>query len=139
MEDKDLFSYANSNEVVDEVEGTFDLNAFSSKSMEEEAEKAEQPKKKVSKAKKVFKIILVCFLVCVIGACTVLGGGLLTGEMTDNGTTEALCKELMKEVISVAVVAGVTDHVKVLATESLQNHSFCIAVGETRAIGFRQK
>lgn len=35
-------------------------------------------------------------------ALSVLGGGLLTGEMTDNGTTEALCKELMKEVIAVA-------------------------------------
>ncbi len=88
MEDKDLFSYANSNDVVDEGEASFDLNAFSSKSMEEEAEKAEQPKKKVSKAKKVFKIILVCFLVCVIGACTVLGGGLLYVFTMVDGTME---------------------------------------------------
>ena len=35
-------------------------------------------------------------------ALSVLGGGLLTNEMTDNGTTEALCRELMKEVISAA-------------------------------------
>jgi len=35
-------------------------------------------------------------------ALSVLGGGLLTNEMTDNGTTEVLCRELMKEVIAVA-------------------------------------
>ena len=74
MEDKDLFSYANSNDVVDEGEGSFDLNAFSSKSMEQETEK---PKKAVSKKKKIFRIILASFLICVIGACTVLGGILL--------------------------------------------------------------
>ena len=33
----DLFSYANSNDVVDEGEENFDLNAFSSKNIEEEA------------------------------------------------------------------------------------------------------
>ena len=46
---------------------------------------------------------------------------------------------LTKEVISDAVVAGVTDHVKVLATEGFQNHAFCIAVGETRTLGFHQE
>ena len=35
-------------------------------------------------------------------ALSVLGGGLLTGEMTDNGLTEELCRELMREVIAVA-------------------------------------
>ena len=59
MEDKDLFSYANSNDVVDEGEGSFDLNAFSSKSIEQEAE---APKKVVSKKKKVLKVVLSLFL-----------------------------------------------------------------------------
>ena len=35
-------------------------------------------------------------------ALSVLGGGLLTCEMTDQNSTEELCKELMKEVITVA-------------------------------------
>jgi 2-dehydropantoate 2-reductase len=40
-------------------------------------------------------------------ALSVIGGGLLTSEMTDKDTTEALCAELMKEVIAVANAAGV--------------------------------
>ena len=40
-------------------------------------------------------------------ALSVLGGGLLTNEMTDCGRTEELCKELMKEVIAVAEKCGV--------------------------------
>ena len=47
MDDKDLFSYANSNDVVDEGELSFDLNAFSSKSIEEE--NANATKKTLSK------------------------------------------------------------------------------------------
>ena len=85
MEDKDLFSYANSNDVVDEGEGSFDLNAFSSKSMEQETEK---PQKAVSKKKKIFRIILASFLICVIGACTVLGGILLYVFTMVDGTME---------------------------------------------------
>lgn len=85
MEDKDLFSYANSNDVVDEGEANFDLNAFSSKSIEEEAEK---PQKKASKKQKILRTVLICFLVCVIGACTVLGGGLLYVFTMVDGTME---------------------------------------------------
>ncbi len=85
MEDKDLFSYANSNDVVDEGEGSFDLNAFSSKSIEQETE---IPKKKVSKKKKIFRIILATFLICVIGACTVFGGLLLYVFTMVDGTME---------------------------------------------------
>lgn len=40
-------------------------------------------------------------------ALSVLGGGLLTNEMTDRNRTEELCKELMKEVIAVAGKCGV--------------------------------
>ncbi len=85
MEDKDLFSYANSNDVVDEGNDSFDLNAFSSKSVEQELEK---PKKRMPKGKKIFRIILASFLVCVIGACTVLGGLLLYVFTMVDGTME---------------------------------------------------
>lgn len=84
MEDKDLFSYANSNDVVDEGEANFDLNAFSSKSIEE----AEKPKKEVSKKQKIIKTVLVCFLVCIIGACATLGGMLLYVFTMVDGTME---------------------------------------------------
>ena len=84
MEDKDLFSYANSNDVVDEGEANFDLNAFSSKSIEE----AEKPKKELSKKQKIIKTVLVCFLVCIIGACATLGGMLLYVFTMVDGTME---------------------------------------------------
>ncbi len=84
MEDKDLFSYANSNDVVDEGEANFDLNAFSSKNIEE----AEKPKKEVSKKQKIIKTVLVCFLVCIIGACSVVGGLLLYVFTMVDGTME---------------------------------------------------
>ncbi|MBO5211725.1 MAG: transglycosylase domain-containing protein [Clostridia bacterium] len=85
MEDKDLFSYANSNDVVDEGEGSFDLNAFSSKSIEQENE---APQKVISKKKKIFRAILASFLICVIGACAVLGGVLLYVFTMVDGTME---------------------------------------------------
>ena len=67
--EKDLFSYANSNDVVDDGEASFDLNAFSSKSMEEEAQK---PKKRMSRKQKIVTIILSSILVCIIGGCMAL-------------------------------------------------------------------
>lgn len=70
----DLFSYANSNDVVDEGEENFDLNAFSSKSIEEEAKK---PKKRMTRKQKIITIILASILVCIIGACLAVGGVLL--------------------------------------------------------------
>ena len=64
MEDKDLFSYANSNDVVDSGESSFDLNAFSSKSVSKN--NAKPPKKKVSKKVRIFRAIIASFLICVI-------------------------------------------------------------------------
>ena len=40
-------------------------------------------------------------------ALSVLGGGLLTGEMTDGGETEWLCRKLMEEVIATAQACNV--------------------------------
>lgn len=91
MEDKDLFSYANSNDVVDEGEGTFDLNAFSSKSVEKEEE---PPKKVISKKKKILRAVLAGFLICVICACTVLGGALLYVFTMVDGTMEENLNDL---------------------------------------------
>ena len=59
MEDKDLFSYDNSNNIVNDGESSFDLNSFSTKTDEEE-QTAKPPKKR---KQKVWQIILTCFLV----------------------------------------------------------------------------
>ena len=93
MDDKDLFSYANSNDVVDEGELSFDLNAFSSKSIEEE--NANATKKTLSKKQKIWRSILICFLVCVIAVCSVAGGGLLYVFTAIDGTMEQDLNDLM--------------------------------------------
>ncbi len=85
MEDKDLFSYANSNDVIDEGEADFDLNTFSSKSIEEEID---PPKKNFFTVKNVLKATLALILVCIIGACTVVGGILIYVFTTVDGTME---------------------------------------------------
>ncbi len=93
MEDKDLFSYDNSNnDVVEEGEAEFDLNAFSSKSIEDEAQK---PKKVLTKKQKILKTILVCFLVCVITACAGFGGVLLYVFTAIDGTMEEDLNDLV--------------------------------------------
>ncbi len=92
MEDKDLFSYANSNDVVDEGKAEFDLNAFSSKSMEEGAEK---PQKSLSKKQKIWRTVLICFLVCVIGGCAAVGGLLIYVFTSVDGTMEQDLNDLM--------------------------------------------
>jgi hypothetical protein len=90
-DDKDLFSYANSNDIVDDGESNFDLNAFSSKSLEEEANK---PQKSLTKKQKVLRTILISFLVCVIIACTGVGSLLLYAFTMVDGTMEENLNDL---------------------------------------------
>jgi penicillin-binding protein 1A len=92
MDDKDLFSYANSNDVVDENKAEFDLNAFSSKNVMDESENS---KKTLTKKQKILKNILVCFLVGVIVACSALGGVLLYVFTSVDGTMEQDLNDLM--------------------------------------------
>lgn len=90
--EKDLFSYANSNnDVVEEGEASFDLNAFSSKTIEEGAKK---PKKRMTRKQKIITIILSSFLVCVIGACMAVGGVLLWVFTTVDGTMDVNLNDL---------------------------------------------
>ena len=60
MDDKDLFSYDNSNNVVNEGESSFDLNSFSTKAEEQIPYK---PKKKKPAKQRILKIVLSCFLI----------------------------------------------------------------------------
>lgn len=84
MEDKDLFSYDNSNnnDIVDEGESSFDLNSFSTKTEEEPPQK---PKKR---KQKVWQIILTCFLVGLITCSIVVGTFLIYAFTMVDGTVE---------------------------------------------------
>lgn len=92
MEDKDLSSYANSNnEVVEEGNDSFDLNAFSSKNIQEDAD---NENKKKSKKKKIITIVLASFLLCVILGCMAVGGVLLYVFTAVDGTMEENLNDL---------------------------------------------
>ena len=70
----DLFSYDNSNNIVDNGETTFDLNSFSSKSEIETYEKQKRNGKKKRNGKQsVLKILLTVFLIGVITVSIVVG------------------------------------------------------------------
>ena len=72
MDDKDLFSYDNSNNVVDHNASSFDLNSFSSKNrtVEEKPKKSKKPKKG---GRRVAKAFLTLFLIGLITVSLVVG------------------------------------------------------------------
>lgn len=84
MEDKDLFSYDNSNNIVNDGESSFDLNSFSTKTDEEE-QTAKPPKKR---KQKVWQIILTCFLVGLITCTLVVGAFLFYAFTMVDGTVD---------------------------------------------------
>ena len=68
----DLFSYQNSNDIVDDSASTFDLNSFSSNNGDdEETPKKEKPIK--NKKQRVSKILLTVFLIGVITVSIAVG------------------------------------------------------------------
>jgi len=88
MEDKDLFSYDNSNNIVNDGETSFDLNSFSTKN-------DEQPPQKPKKRKqKVWQIILTCFLVGLITVSIVVGCFLVYAFTMVDGTVEQNLNDL---------------------------------------------
>ena len=82
MEDKDLFSYDNSNNKINDGESTFDLNSFSTKSDDE------QPPEKQKKKKKIWQIVLTCFLVGLITFSIVVGAFLVYAFTMVDGTVD---------------------------------------------------
>lgn len=88
MEDKDLFSYDNSNNIVNDGESSFDLNSFSTKT-------EDQPPQKPKKRKqKVWQIILTCFLVGIITVSIVVASFLVYAFTMVDGTVEQNLNDL---------------------------------------------
>lgn len=84
MEDKDLFSYDNSNNIVNDGESSFDLNSFSTKT---EAEQ-QPPKKEKNRKQKILQIVLTCFLVGLITCSIVVASFLVYAFTMVDGTVE---------------------------------------------------
>lgn len=84
MEDKDLFSYDNSNNIVNDGESSFDLNSFSTKSEEEK----QPPKKEKNRKQKILQIVLTCFLVGLITCSIVVASFLVYAFTMVDGTVD---------------------------------------------------
>ena len=89
MEDKDLFSYDNSNNIVNDGESSFDLNSFSTKNEEQEP-----PKQTKTRKQKVWQIILTCFLIGLITCSIVVGSFLVYAFTMVDGTVEQNLNDL---------------------------------------------
>lgn len=83
MEDKDLFSYDNSNNIVNDGESSFDLNSFSTNK-----EEPKPPKKQKNKKQKVLQIVLTCFLVGLITVSIVVASFLVYAFTMVDGTVD---------------------------------------------------
>lgn len=91
MDDKDLFSYDNSNNVVNEGESSFDLNSFSTKAEEQIPYK---PKKKKPAKQRILKIVLSCFLIGIITVSIVAGSFLIYAFTMVDGTVDQNLNDL---------------------------------------------
>ncbi len=90
-DDKDLFSYDNSNNIIEEGKSSFDLNSFSSKTVASKSESlnAKNKTKKPKKGKKrIAKIFLTLFLVGVITVSLVVGCFMFYAFTMVDGTVE---------------------------------------------------
>ena len=87
MDDKDLFSYDNSNNVVDHNVTSFDLNSFSSKNKNEE-EKAIKKTKPKKASKRIAKVFLTVFLIGLITVSLVVGSFMFYAFTMVDGTMD---------------------------------------------------
>ncbi len=88
FDDNDLFSYDNSNNIVENGENSFDLNSFSTKAFEEE-QRAKKAKKRRKRGKQRFlKVLLTLFLVGLITVSLVVGCFMFYAFTMVDGTME---------------------------------------------------
>ncbi len=88
FDDKDLFSYDNSNNVVNDEANSFDLNSFSTKSINEERERRRSKKGKSSTKQRVLMTLLSVFLIGVITVSIVVGAFLFYAFVMVDGTMD---------------------------------------------------
>ncbi|MBR6532954.1 MAG: PBP1A family penicillin-binding protein [Clostridia bacterium] len=84
MDDRDLFSYDNSNNGLDEGQASFDLNSFSTQTQQTEKE----TKKPKFTKQKIIKTVLTCFLIGVITVAIVAGSFLIYAFTMVDGTVD---------------------------------------------------
>ncbi len=90
MDDRDLFSYDNSNNGLDEGQASFDLNSFSTQTQRQD----KPPKSPKNTKQKVLKTVLTCFLIGVITVAIVAGSFLIYAFTMVDGTVEQNLNDL---------------------------------------------
>lgn len=93
MDDRDLFSYDNSNNGIDDGQASFDLNSFSTQPKLEQSSKPPKKEKKPTK-QRVLKLVLTCFLIGVITVAIVVGSFLIYAFTMVDGTVEQNLNDL---------------------------------------------
>ena len=93
MDDRDLFSYDNSNNGLDDGQASFDLNSFSTQQNQPE-KSILPPKKSKPKKQRVLKWVLTCFLIGVITVAIVAGSFLIYAFTMVDGTVDKNLNDL---------------------------------------------
>ncbi len=89
MDDRDIFSYDNSNNEIDSNNASFDLNSFSTQPQNIESKSSKKaPQKPKNTKQKVLKIVLTCFLIGVITVAIVAGSFLVYAFTMVDGTVD---------------------------------------------------
>lgn len=83
MDDRDLFSYDNSNNGLDDGQASFDLDSFST---HRDNDSNKHSKKTKNKKQRILKIVLTCFLIGVITVAIVAGSFLIYAFTMVDGT-----------------------------------------------------
>ncbi|MBP3599750.1 MAG: penicillin-binding protein, partial [Clostridia bacterium] len=106
FDDKDLFSYDNSNNIVENGETSFDLNSFSSKTIASEQKKKKETKKKKSVKQRVLKAVLTVFLVGIITVSLVVGCFMFYAFTMVDGTMEEDLENSLQYTTTIYVDSG---------------------------------
>lgn len=88
MDDRDIFSYDNSNNDVTDGQSSFDLNSFSTQAKVEQEENSKKTKKPKNIKQKILKTVLTCFLIGVITVAIVAGSFLIYAFTMVDGTVD---------------------------------------------------
>ncbi len=95
MDDRDIFSYDNSNNEVGEGQTSFDLNSFSTQAKPLEEKQSDKKVKKPKNIKqKILKTVLTCFLIGVITVAIVAGSFLIYAFTMVDGTVDQNLNDL---------------------------------------------
>ena len=105
-DDKDLFSYDNSSNIVDNGESSFDLNSFSSKTVAEEQKKKKEKKKRKSGKQHFLKIMLTLFLIGLITVSIVVGCFMFYAFTMVDGTMEEDLENSLNYTTTIYVDSG---------------------------------